>query len=183
MNYNKTILVSGIESNTGKITLLEQEEGKQYPVKYSFFMNTTNGTPTETFTQFTQLGVSIGNSYQILVRDVAATNKMSGKPVTYRNIVSFLDSGVKTPPGSVPAPRAYAAAQKSVANTVSDNINRYEAKKEDSFRFQAIRRDATLITVAEMGQGGAWTPEMIKEHLEGWRKYYAKFYEDTPFIS
>jgi hypothetical protein len=86
----KPILVSGIESANNKITLLEQETAKQYPTKYSFFQF-KQGTEEQTkaYTQFLELGVSIGKVYEIAIKETQGVNKMSGKPITYRNIAYF----------------------------------------------------------------------------------------------
>lgn len=63
----------------------------------------------------------------------------------------------------------------------SADIRGYQQHKDESMRAMAARRDAVLITVAEMGQGGAWDEKLIKEKLESWRDYFTKFYADKPF--
>jgi len=89
-NQNKVAInVTGIESKDGKVTLLMQEEGRKYPTKYSFFMMKQDGQPSKAFTQFTELGVQIGKVYVAEIKETVKQNPMSGKDVTYRNIMWF----------------------------------------------------------------------------------------------
>ena len=111
----KQIKVSGIESSENKITLLEQVEGKQYPTKYSFFQTKQDGTQSKAYTQFLSMGVVAGGTYSIAVKETQGVNKVSGKPVTYRNIAFFSD-------GSTPA------AQKPQGGAISSELEALEER-------------------------------------------------------
>lgn len=91
---NKQITVSGIESKENRISLLE-DIGKQYPVRYSFFM-TWQGNNTDVYDQFLSLGVGIGKNYDVEVVEKPGKNA-GGKDVVYRNITKFYDAPQKTP--------------------------------------------------------------------------------------
>lgn len=90
----KNIKISGIESKENRISLLE-DIGKQYPVRYSFFM-TWQGNNTDVYDQFLSLGVQIGKNYDIEVVEKPGKNA-GGKEVVYRNITKFYDAPQKTP--------------------------------------------------------------------------------------
>jgi len=96
------ITVSGIENNSGRIVLHEDNGGK-YPVKYSFFINWPDGNPTDVYEEFLTQDVKIGGTYTVEVVEKQGINKISGKPVTYRNITSF---GGSTPVGNSNAPQS-----------------------------------------------------------------------------
>jgi len=77
------------------------------------------------------------------------------------------------------SPTGYARAEKQVQNVVSANINKFEAGKEANMKRMASGRDATLIVVAEMTQGSAWSEEDIKKRIQ----MYAKWFEETIYGS
>ena len=80
------------------------------------------------------------------------------------------------------APKQWAGAQKTVANQTSDNINRFESRQQESMRTLAAGRDATLIVVAEMGQGNAWTEDDIKKRVKMWAGWIKATIYDVPFV-
>lgn len=90
----KNIKVSSIESKENRITLLE-DVGKNYPVRYSFFM-TWKGKKTDVYDQFESLGVRIGQNYDVEVVEKPGKNA-GGKDIIYRNITKFYDAPQKTP--------------------------------------------------------------------------------------
>ena len=87
----KTITISNIESPVGKIVLCEQVPGKQYPVKYSFFQKTQQGQTSKAYEQFLSMEIQSGDTVDISFDETQGVNKVSGKPVTYRNIKFFYE--------------------------------------------------------------------------------------------
>jgi len=61
---------------------------------------------------------------------------------------------------------------------IQENIK----NKDTGIKFSATRRDAVAVTTALMGQGGAWTDEMVKTEINKWIKYFTEVvYADKPF--
>ena len=79
-----------------------------------------------------------------------------------------------------PSAKSYATAQKSVNREVSDNINRFESKKEESMKVMASGRDAVLIVTSEMNQGAAWTDDQVKAKIIEWKEFMYKNIYDAP---
>lgn len=202
---NKSILISGIEDKDNKIFLMEQTGGQQYPTKYSFFKETQAGEHSKAFTQYQEMGVSVGKVYTIAVKETQGVNKMSGKPVTYQNIAYFITGGTQTPnqtenPAQVNSapqgtnyrPTKEAMGQRKememVMDKKADSISNFQKAKEDSIRIASSGRDAVLIVTAFYPEFGTdmFAPskdDLIKEKVKEWRKWLAdNIYNDTPFI-
>lgn len=84
----------GVEIKDNKVTLLEAPSGGQkYPTKYSFFIKKQNGKTSKAYEQYDDLEVKAGDVVDIAVSETQGTNAMSGKPVTYRNVMFFYTDG------------------------------------------------------------------------------------------
>lgn len=114
----------------------------------------------------------------------AGISKKSGKPYDAFWSCKKYGCGGKSnvASDSAPSPSGYAKAQRSVANTVSDNVNRFEAKKEESMKTMAVGRDATLIVVAEMAQGKEWSEDDIKNRIKMYAAWIKETIYNPPFI-
>jgi hypothetical protein len=178
---NKAITISGIEMKDGKITLMEQVGGQQYPTKYSFFENTQSGTPSKAFTQFQKLKPQIGQIVNIAVKETQGTNKMSGKPVTYRNIAYFVTgqsdvpqepqnstTGQNRPSGGYQKqpPKDF----KATMDYKGTQIAKMQDNKEESMRLFSSGRDATLVITST--QPNAWSEEEMKAKIKECRDWF-----------
>jgi len=114
----------------------------------------------------------------------AGISKKSGKP--YDSFAACTDYGcrgtLKLDPQGTPKPNAWSNAQKSVTNTTSQNIAKFEAGKEANMKRMASGRDATLIVVAEMTQGSAWSEEDIKKRIQMYAKWFEETIYNPPFV-
>ena len=182
---NKAITISGIEMKDGKITLMEQVGGQQYPTKYSFFENTQSGTPSKAFTQFQKLKPQIGQIVNIAVKETQGTNKMSGKPVTYRNIAYFVTgqsdvpqepqnstTGQNRPSGGYQKqpPKDF----KATMDYKGSQIAKMQDNKEESMRLFSSGRDATLMVNSIKGSGEylGMNEIELQEKIRMWRDWY-----------
>ena len=126
-----SIKVSGIESSENKITLLEQVEGKQYPTKYSFFQTKQDGTQSKAYTQFLSMGVVAGGTYSIAVKETEGINKVSGKPVKYRNIAYFSTGGQQS---ATSPQKPQGGATESQIEALESRIAAGFAKRDEQIR-------------------------------------------------
>lgn len=113
----------------------------------------------------------------------AGISKKSGKPYDafYGCKTYGCKGSIKIAPDGTPSPKSYATAQKSIANQTSDNINRFESKKEESMKTMASGRDAVLV-VTSMYKENAWTDEQIQEKIKEWAKWMKENIYNPPFI-
>lgn len=119
----------------------------------------------------------------------AGVSKRTGKPYdAFYGCKTYGCKGtIKIPSGTQQdAPQSLtgqARMTSQVQNNLSRNINQFEAKKEESMKVMASGRDAVLLTVAEMGQAGVWTDEMIQAKIKDWAKWMKENIYNPPFVS
>jgi hypothetical protein len=130
----RAISITGIEDKDGKVTIMEQVGEQKYPTRYSFFKLKQDGTKSKAFEQYETMGVATGKVYEIAVKEIKGTNKMSGKEVTYRNIAFFYTGEPSMPtqqPRTQPSPNSDLTATNAridkAAEVIKDMDNRLKA--------------------------------------------------------
>lgn len=91
----KEITIEGFEVKNGRYSVIDQDNQR-----YSFFTQ-WEGQNTEPYDQWVNMQLGQGKNVRINYVEKTGTNAKTGKPVTYKNIYSFLEP----PQDSAPVPK------------------------------------------------------------------------------